>query len=335
MSHSPLATGVERLGIGCVGVALGDGGGVEPPPHPASSRATPTARMTGRIRTGPSSSRLGPYDALVGRASRSIVLSDELTLPCVEQGDPSGVPVIFLHGLADSWRSFEPILAHLPRSLYAIALTQRGHGDASRPDSGYRPRDFATDLGVFMDALDLEKAVVVGGSSGGFVARRFAIDNPGRILGLVFLGCPYSLRDKPAVGALWDSTLSRLTDPIDPAFVREFAASTLANPVPGEFLETIVQENLKVPARVWVETVRGLLEDDSAAGLGTITTPTLILWGDQDAVLPRSDQEGLRAAIPNSRLVVYPGAGHALYWEEPERVAQDVAAFARSLGGGR
>ena len=186
-----------------------------------------------------------------------------------------------------------------------------------------------------MNAVDLERAVIVGGSSGGFIARRFAIDHPERTLGLVLRGSPRSLRDKPGVMEMWDSTLSRLTDPIDPTFVRQFAASTVAKPVPPEFLETIVQENLKVPARVWIETTRGLLDDDSADELSRITAPTLILWGEQDAFLAKSDQKALASAIPNSRLLLYPDTGHALYWEEPERVARDLVAFAQSLGSSR
>jgi non-heme chloroperoxidase len=265
-------------------------------------------------------------------AEETVDLPTGVKLPYVQQGDPTGVPILFLHAIADSWRAFELVLPHLPGPINAIVPTQRGHGDAGRPDSGYHPRDFAADLTAFMNALDVERAVIVGGSSGGFVARRFAIDNPERTLGLVFLGSPRSLRDKPDVMEMWDSTLSKLTDPIDPAFVREFVASTLAKPIPPEFLEMIVQENLNVPARVWIETTKGLLDDDSADELDRITTPTLILWGGKDAILPRSDQEALASAIPNARLVIYPGAGHALYWEEPERVARDLVAFAQRLG---
>jgi non-heme chloroperoxidase len=258
---------------------------------------------------------------------KSVELPNRVKLPYVEQGDPSGVPVLLLHAIADSWRSFEPILPHLPKSIRAFALTQRGHGDASRPAGGYRSRDFATDLATFMDALHLEAAVIVGGSSGGFIARRFAIDHPERTLGLVLLGSPATLRDKPGVMEVWDSTVSKLTDPVDPGFVREFAESALAQPVPRAFFETIVQENLKVPARVWRETFEGLLEDDSFEELDRIQAPTLIVWGDQDALLPRSDQEALAAAIAGSRLVAYAGAGHAFYWEEPDRVASDLVAF--------
>jgi len=265
---------------------------------------------------------------------QSVELPNRVRLPYVEQGDPSGATVLFLHAIADSWRSFEPVLSFLPESIHAFALTQRGHGDASRPARAYHPRDFSEDLEAFMDARRLEAAVLVGGSSGGFVARRFAIDHPERTLGLVLLGSPANLRDKPAMQEIWDSTISKLADPIDPDLVREFAEGMLTRPVRQAFFETIVQENLKAPAQVWRDTFRGLLEDDSMGELDRIKAPTLIVWGDQDAILPRSDQEALAAAITGSRLLVYKGAGHAFYWEEPGRVASDLTSFIAELETG-
>lgn len=262
---------------------------------------------------------------------QSVELPNRVRLPYVEQGERSGVPLVLLHAIADSWRSFELVLPHLPASIRAFALTQRGHGDASRPAAGYRSQDFAADLAAFMDAVHIERAVIAGGSSGGFIARRFAIDHPQRTLGLVLLGSPASLGDKPRVREMWDSTFSKLSDPIDPGFVREFAEGTLAQPVPPEFVETIVLENLKVPARVWKATMEAHLEE-GVGELHKIKAPTLIVWGDRDSLLTRTDQEALAAAIPNSRLVVYAGAGHACYWEEPTRVASDLVAFVKSLG---
>jgi pimeloyl-ACP methyl ester carboxylesterase len=73
--------------------------------------------------------------------------------------------------------------------------------------------------------------------------------------------------------------------------------------------------------------MEGLLKDDSSEELDKITAPTLIIWGDKDAVIPRNDQETMIKRITDSRLVVYPGAGHALYWEEPAHFATDIKAF--------
>ena len=70
-------------------------------------------------------------------------------------------------------------------------------------------------------------------------------------MGLVLLGSYTTLHDNPGVLELWESVVSKLRDPIDPVLVHELQESTLSQPVPQEFIDIIVQESLKVPARVW------------------------------------------------------------------------------------
>jgi non-heme chloroperoxidase len=181
---------------------------------------------------------------------KTVELDSRLTLKYVESGNVSGIPVILLHGYTDSWRSFERVLPYLPESIRTFTLTQRGHGDAGRPAKGYGIHDFAGDVFAFMNALHLGPVVIIGGSSGGIIARRFAIDHTPQTLGLVLIGTPLSLRDKPGVLKMWDSTISGLIDPVDPGFVREFIKSTFAKPIPQSFMETLVAESLKVPARI-------------------------------------------------------------------------------------
>ena len=265
--------------------------------------------------------------------SKSVELPNQVRLPYVEAGDPSGLPVLLLHGFADSWRSFEQVLDHLPASILAIALTQRGHGDASKPASGYHVRDFAADLDAFMDAVHVGAAVIAGHSMGSAVAQRFAVDHPERTLGLVLVGASASIRGNPGARQFWESTISRLTDPIDPGFVREFVERTVAKPLPPAAFERLLQESRKVPAHVWKAAFESRFrsEDDYSEKLGKIKAPTLIVWGDQDARYPRGDQEALTAAIPGARLAVYPGAGHLLHLEQPDRFARDLAAFVNSL----
>lgn len=97
---------------------------------------------------------------------------------------------------------------------------------------------------------------------GSFVAQRFAIDHPERTLGIVLMGSCTSLRDRPGVRELWDSTVSKLADPVD---------------------------------------------------------------------VSQSDQQALVAAIAASRLVLYPGAGHQVHWEEPRRFASDLVTLVEAL----
>jgi non-heme chloroperoxidase len=262
---------------------------------------------------------------------KSVKLPNRVKLQYVEQGDSSGTPLLLLHGITDSWRSFERVLPHLPESIHAFALSQRGHGDADRPAAGYSPQDFAADLAAFLDTLDLGQVVIAGHSMGSSIAQRFALDYPERALGLVLAGSVTTWRGHPDFVELWDSVVSTLTDPIDPDFVLEFQESTLAQPVPPAFLETIVQESLKLPARVWkAALLEGLLEADFSRELEKIKAPTLIVWGDQDT-LTGSEQEALAAAIVGSQLMVYPGAGHGLHWEEPARFAADLVTFTEKV----
>src|SRR5262245_43795806 len=104
---------------------------------------------------------------------KSIELPNGVKLSYVEQGDPSGVLLLLLHGYTDSWHSFESVLPHLPESIHVFALSQRGHGDADRPVAGYHFQDFAADLAAFIDILELRPAVIAGHSMSSSIAQRF------------------------------------------------------------------------------------------------------------------------------------------------------------------
>jgi rifampin ADP-ribosylating transferase len=125
-------------------------------------------------------------------------------------------------------------------------------------------------------------------------------------------------------------------DPVDLALVEQLIGSfPLFHPVPRPFLAELVAESAKVPARVWQAALAGLSEAAAPTETGTISAPTLIVWGDRDDFLPRAEQEAMAAAIPASRLVIYPGTGHLVLWEQPERLAADVTAFATGLDARR
>jgi pimeloyl-ACP methyl ester carboxylesterase len=260
-------------------------------------------------------------------AVKSAQLAEGPLLPYAEAGGPEGVPVVLVHGIGDSWWTFEPLLRQLPAALHAFAPTQRGHGDAERPEEGYRPEDFGHDLVGFLDAVGIGRAVLVGASSGGVPARIVAGSHPDRVAGLVLMGVPATLDDKPAAAALW-KTVRELRDPIPRAFAEELLDGLVDGPVGRGLRATMTEESLKTPARVWRETLRGLLETDLAATLRGILVPTLLLWGERDAVLPRADQQLILDTIPGSALTVHEDAGHLLYWERPEWVARELTAFA-------
>ena len=267
-----------------------------------------------------------PTAAAPGITVAQVALAAGVTLEYAERGPRDARPVILLHGVTDSWRSFEPLMPHLPADVRLLAVTQRGHGGSSRPDD-YRYTAFAGDVAAFMDALGLPRAVIVGHSMGSLVALRFALDHPDRTAGLVLLGALPTIVDHPEVQAFWDSAIAQLTDPVDPAMARAFQESTIAAPIAPAQLDLFVAESLRVPARVWRETFREFLATDFSAELPRITAPALIVAGGRDTFSRRQERDALAVVLPHATVVDYPGTGHALHWEEPARVGADIVRF--------
>ena len=123
------------------------------------------------------------------------------------------------------------------------------------------------------------------------------------------------------------ATMAGLQDPVPIEFARKFQASTAYLPLSESFFERIVDESLKLPARLWRDVFNGLLAYEDAGLLARIVSPTLLIWGEKDALFPREDQDHLMEAIRGARLTIYPETGHCPNWERPEQVAADLQAF--------
>jgi len=259
---------------------------------------------------------------------KSIRLSSKLNLEYVEQGDSLGTPVLFLHGYSDSWHSYESVLPLLPHNIHAFVITQRGHGNSSRPSKEYTMAHFANDIAGFVKKLKLGPVIIVGHSMGGTVVQRFVIDHPELVKGFILVGS-FATYNNEVIAELYKDVL-KLTDPVDRSFVIAFQKSCIAKPIPQESFNTYVNESLKLPARVWKSVLTELLPVDYTTELKKVDKPSLILWGDSDAIVYQKDQDMLVNAIQNSRLVVYKGIGHSVHWEEPARFAKDLVEFINS-----
>jgi rifampin ADP-ribosylating transferase len=212
-----------------------------------------------------------------------------------------------------------------------MAMDQRGHGDADKPKVGYSLEDFAEDIVAFMDAVGIPSAVLVGSSSGGYVAQQVALTSPHRVAGLVLVGSPRDLQGRPPFA----DEIDQLSDPMGAAWVKESLTwFPRFHQVPQWYIDDRVRDGVRIPAHVCRDTFNGLITARPPTDAGTIAAPTLIIWGDRDELLSLAQEEALAAAIPASRLVVYEDTGHLVLWEQPERVASDLIAFIESLPAG-
>ena len=257
-----------------------------------------------------------------------IQLKTGVRLHYAQAGSGSAEVILFLHGYSDSWFSHSLVQPSLSSSFVTFAPDQRGHGDSSRPEVGYAMANLASDMVAFLDAMGVRRATVVGHSMGSFVAQKLAIDHPDRVKRLVLVDSATTPVNEVMLGL--QEYVRTLTDPVPPEFVRDFQLSTAYRPLPEPFLDRVVAESLKLPARVWRSALAGLLATDTKDKLHRIQCPTLILWGDRDAIFAREEQQRLVEVIPGATLRVYLETGHTPHWEQPERFVQDLQTFIQS-----
>jgi rifampin ADP-ribosylating transferase len=260
---------------------------------------------------------------------RQLRLRTGITLPClVQDNGGTGTPLLLLHAWGESRKSFDRLIPLLTgRGIYAPDL--RGQGDADKPATGYSLMEQAEDAAAILDALDVPHAAVVGSSSGGYVAQQLAVNHPEKVAALVLVGSPLTLRGRPAFADEVDA----LADPLDETWVRDSLAwFPRIQGVPARYIEDRVRDGLSMPAHAWKAILKGLCQATPPTESGTIHSPTLILWGGQDNLLPRTDQETLAGRIPGAVLKVYPDVAHLVLWECPERVATDIIGFISPVG---
>lgn len=257
---------------------------------------------------------------------REATLAAGPRLPYAEAGDPDAdATVVLVHAVVETWRYLEPLLAALPAGVHALAPTQRGHPSVTGAEGGFGVGALVDDLVGFLDAVRLDRAVLVGTSSGGLTCQRVAAHHPERVAGLVLVSSPASLADHPAAAALRDE-IETLRDPLDRRFVEDFVRST-APGLPEPLVEAMVAESVAIPAAVWRESFAGIL-DAAPVDLSLIRARTLLLCGSDDAIV-LADQAVLHSGIAGAELRLHPGVGHAPHLSHPGLVAADIAAFLR------
>ena len=262
---------------------------------------------------------------------QTITLSNGVTIEYVEKGNKNTTAIIFLHGYSDSWHSFETVMKLFPPDFHLVSISQRGHGNSSKPRQGYHSNDFAKDLALFINEKGFGASIIVGHSLGGVVAQQFSISYPDLSKAIVLVDTDAYFADNPGVPEFLDGIL-KFERPVDYSFAREFQLSTLAQPIDSLQLALFIEESLKLPLYAWKGIAAGLIETDLTKDLPAIESPVLIFWGSKDMICFRSDQDNLAKNLKNARLIVYEGAGHALHWEEPERFVADLVSFIRKAG---
>jgi pimeloyl-ACP methyl ester carboxylesterase len=268
-----------------------------------------------------------PSQATWTFAKRLIALPNGQSLAVVEVGDAGLPPVLLVHGYGDNSRSFSLLAPHLADRFRLLAVDLRGHGASSAPECCYALSELAYDLRLVLDVLQIERASLVGHGLGGMLGQVFAARWPERLDRLALIASAPSMSEAAARdGWLWEQ-VHALEAPIEPGggFMQERYATP--GPVDPDFLERQMAESAAVPAHVWRSLLYELQVTEPGRVLWGVEAPTLILWGEEDALVDRADQDQLRAALPEATFGALPGLGHNPHWEDPAGLAAAIGAF--------
>jgi pimeloyl-ACP methyl ester carboxylesterase len=289
------------------------------------------------------SSADGPIRAAGLVPTRDVVSLHGLTV-AYRRIPGAGIPVVLVHGIGTSGAAFDPVLPLIARSGNEdIAIDLPGHGDSSKERGDYSLGSLASTLRDLLDQLGYDRAVIVGHSLGGGVALQFAYQYPARCAGLVLV-CSGGLGREASV-LLRAASLpgSEIVLPLlanrRVLAVYGFAARTLSRVgihPEGLSLDRIsVLERFSDPSSrmAFLATLRGVmdLQGQRVSALAklpaTAHLATLLIWGDHDTVIPVEHAHAVHEQLPNSRLVVFPGAGHEPHKFDPERFADLIREF--------
>lgn len=266
-----------------------------------------------------------------------ITLSNGITLAYDDQGARDGRSIVLIHGISMSRRYFHRQIEPLSARHRVIAVDLRGHGDSEKVESGHTVPQYARDVKLLIEALGLDRPVLLGWSMGVFVAldyiRQFGT---GGLRGLIDVdeaasdfkwdGWEHGFLDLPTLHSL----MTAVQDDKD-AFIRDFVPDMFSQPQAPEDLEWMVSESSKLPIGPLSAILFDQTVQDYRAVLATIDVPTLICWGEHDKVLPVSGAPYMHEHIHGSRLERFEHSGHCPFLEESENFNRVVEEFLDSL----
>ncbi|HCH95710.1 MAG TPA: alpha/beta hydrolase [Erythrobacter sp.] len=273
--------------------------------------------------------------------SRMLAVGDGRQVHVRDEG-PRDAPIVLLHGSNADLHTWQAWTDALSADYRVVRFDQRGHGlTGPAADADYSIETFAGDIDAVVDALGVERFVLAGNSMGGAIAMQYAIASPDRLDGLVLVdasGAPiernadgniaFKLAAMPGVGSVMSQVLPR-------SLVERSLSQSVSNQkiVTGEavdrYWELARYPGNRDATRARFSTPRSAF---SAEQVAQTDVPTLVMWGEEDKLIPYEAAGWYMDHLPDATLAAYPGIGHLPMEEAPERSAADLQQWlARTL----
>ena len=269
--------------------------------------------------------------------SQVIVLPDGQRIHLRDEG-PRGAPVIMLlHGSNADLHTWQPWVEDLRGDYRVVRYDQIGHGlTGPARDGDLSPAAFAADVGEVADALGIDRFVLAGNSMGGMVAARYAMAHPDRLLGLVLIDASGAPVERKGGGNL---AFALAAQPGVNQLAREITPRALVERSLSQSVSNQAVVTPKAVDRYW-ELARYPGNRDAMIArfaqprrpftpeqVRAIRVPTLVMWGQEDPIVPYEAAGWFMAHRPDATLASYPGVGHLPMEEAPARSVADLRGW--------
>jgi len=245
----------------------------------------------------------------------------------------SGPTLVLIHGFGSSLHSWDAWAADLSRDHRVVRLTLPGHGlTGPDPTGDYSDARSLAVIDAVLTAKGVERATLVGNSLGGLLAFKYAAAHPDRVERLVLLapgGFPnpgYSFGQKTEV----PGPMRLLPYSLPESMVRQALTAMYADPARlSDATVDRTRDLMRAPGvrQALVDRLGQLVLEDPVPLLNRIQVPTLVIWGEQDVMVPYAHAEKFMQALPNATLVSWPDMGHIPQEEDPARSLDVLRAF--------
>jgi len=275
--------------------------------------------------------------------TKTVTLPSGIEIAYLDRGE-GPYTLLFIHGLGANLKAWQKNVDSLSRHYRCIALDLPGYGKSGKGDYPYGMAFFAGEVRAFCDRLDLRNVVPVGHSMGGQVALTMALTDTSRLAGLALLA-PAGIETFSAAAAGWLKTVYNpaLIQNTPPEQIRKnFLLNFYRWPDDAEFMyddRLFLRETAEYEAwcQMLPQCVAGMLDEPVFEKLEQVALPTLILFGENDALIPNQilhkEQTTAQIAelaqtkIPGSTLLQFSECGHFVQWEQAEKTNRAIREF--------
>ena len=242
----------------------------------------------------------------------------------------AGPPLLLVHGLAGCWQNWLETIPHFAATHHVIAVDLPGFGASPMPREPISIPGYARFLEGVCDALSIDAAAVVGNSMGGHIAAELAIRSPQRVERLVLVSAAgitaeHAQRDAVMTGgrvlaAVMTRTAARHAWLARRPGLRRIGLSFVVRH-PERLTAPLAHELMQGAGKPgFLPALEAVIEHRISERLPQIACPTLVVWGEDDHVIPVRDAKRFGELIPDARVVVLPDTGHVAMVEQPDHV---------------